>query len=320
MSNPVSTLGTVEVLIPGMKGPAVETLQNQLIEFGYMTEAQKSSGPGRFGPNTEKAVKNFQRDNLIDANGTRDLATKSLIDQLKAGVRLESQGGVVLPVQKRLVKTGDLKPEDLAAEQATFGRLTEEALQDFQTDNHLDPTGELSPETYRFLYKVRLIETAGPGAVDVILPESGVGFETFLREPGGATQFGTLEGITALIDLAREWNQKHPEVNLQYGHISREGGIAFFSTVNPGELAHETHRDGRTVDVRPIRKDNQMRGVDLREDPYDRARTKELVLLIRERHPGVDIIFNDQTFINANLTRRFKGHFDHLHVRLPKSG
>ena len=320
MSNPVSTLGTIEILRRGMEGPAVETLQNQLIEFGYMTEAQKSTGAGRFGPNTEKAVKNFQRDNLVDANGTRDLATKSLIDQLKAGVRLESQGGVVLPMQKRLVKTGDLKPEELTEEEAKFGRLTQEALQDFQTDNHLDPTGELSPETYRFLYKVRLFETAGPGAVDVILPESGEGFRTFLREPGGATQFGTLEGITALVDLARAWNQRHPEVAVQYGHISREGGGPFFSTVNPGTLAHQTHRDGRTVDIRPIRTDNQMRGADVRQDGYDQARTKELVLLIRERHPGVDIIFNDSTFVSAGLTRRFDGHFDHLHVRLPKSG
>jgi peptidoglycan hydrolase-like protein with peptidoglycan-binding domain len=301
-----------------MEGPAVDTLQDQLIEFGYMTQAQKNTGAGRFGPNTEKAVKHFQSDNLIDSNGIRDLPTQSLFDQLKAGVRVDSQGGVVLPMQKRLIKTGDLKPEELREEEAKFGRLTEEALQDFQTDNHLDPSGELSAETYRFLYKVRLIETAGPGAIDVILPESGEGFRTFLREPGGATQVGTLEGITALVELARAWNQKHPEVALQYGHISREGGIPFFSTVNPGTLAHETHRNGRTVDVRPIRKDNNMSGTDVREQQYDQARTKELVLLIRERHPGVDIILNDSSFNAAGLTRRFKGHFDHLHVRLPK--
>ena len=316
MSNPVTSL---DVLSRGMEGPAVEALQNKLIEFGYMTEAQKSTGVGRFGPNTEKAVKSFQSDNLIDVNGTRDLPVQSLFDQLTAGVKFESEGGVVLPMQKRLVKTGDLKPEQLTEEEAKFGRLTQEALQDFQTDNHLDPTGELSAETYRFLYKVRLLETAGPGAIDVILPESGEGFRTFLREPGGATQFGTLEGITAFIDLARAWFQKHPEVPLQYGHISREGGIPFFSTVNPGTLAHETHRDGRTVDIRPIRKDNAMQPADVRdEQTYDRARTKELILLIRERHPGVDIINNDQTFLDAHLTRRFKGHFDHLHVRLPK--
>jgi len=318
MSNPVTTVGTIQILRRGMEGPAVETLQNLLIEFGYMTEAQKNTRPGRFGPNTEKAVTNFQIDNLIQGNGTRDLPTDALLQQLKNGVRLDSQGGVVLPMQKRLVKTGDLKAEDLTAESAKFGRLTEEALQDFQTDNNLDATGELSSETYRFLYKVRLFETAGPGAVDVVLPESGEGFRTFLREAGGATQFGTLKGITALVDLARAWFQKHPEVALQYGHISRKGGGPFFSTVNPGTLAHDTHRDGRTVDVRPIRKDNAMSPVDVRHDQYDRARTKELVLMIRERHPGVDIILNDSTFNAAGLTRRFKGHFDHLHVRLPK--
>lgn len=319
MSNP-STLGIVEALRRGIESPAVEMLQDRLIEFGYMTIEQKNTRPGRFGPLTETAVKTLQSDNLIDNNGTFDLAAQSLIQLLTGGVRRDSQGGVVLPVQRRLVLTGDLKAEDLTAESGRFGPLSEEALRDFQADHNLEPTGILTAATYRALYKTRLTTvapvTSGTG-IDANLPESGEGFRTFLRE-GGATQFGTQKAITALIELARVWSQRHSDCPVQYGHISRRGGGPFISTVNPGKLAHQTHRDGRTVDIRPIRKDNQMVPVDVGATQYDPARTKELVMLIRERHPDVDIIFNDRALNRAGLTRNFNGHHDHLHVRLPK--
>lgn len=317
MSNPVPT-GTVEVLRRGMEGPAVEMLQDRLIEFGYMTIEQKNTRPGRFGPITETAVKTLQSDNIIDNNGTFDLATQAIIQQLTAGVRRDSQGGVVLPVQQRLVKTGDLKAEDLTAESARLGPLTEEALRDFQSDHNLEPTGILTAATYRALYKTKLAAPATSStAIDVNLPESGEGFRTFLRE-GGATQFGTQKAINALIDLARAWSQKHPDCPVQYGHISRKGGGPFISTVNPGKLAHQTHRDGRTVDIRPVRKDNKMLPTETGATQYDPVRTKELVMMIRERHSGVDIIFNDRALNRAGLTRNFTGHHDHLHVRLPK--
>ena len=317
MSNPVPT-GTVEVLRRGMEGPAVEMLQDRLIEFGYMTIEQKNTRPGRFGPITETAVKTLQSDNIIDNNGTFDLATQAIIQQLTGGVRRDSQGGVVLPVQQRLVRTGDLKAEDLTAESARLGPLTEEALRDFQSDHNLEPTGILTAATYRALYKTKLAAPATSStAIDVNLPESGEGFRTFLRE-GGATQFGTQKAINALIDLARAWAQKHPDCPVQYGHISRKGGGPFFSTVNPGKLAHQTHRDGRTVDIRPIRKDNKMLPTETGATQYDPVRTKELVMMIRERHSGVDIIFNDRALNRAGLTRNFTGHHDHLHVRLPK--
>lgn len=319
MSNPVSTLGVVDVLRRGMQGPAIEMLQDRLIEFGYMTLEQKNTRPGRFGPLTETAVTTLQTDNLIDRNGTFDLATQALIQQLTSGVRRDTQGGVVLPVQRRLVTTGDLKQDDLTAESGRLGPLTEEALRDFQSDHNLEPTGILTAATYRALYKTRLVApvTSSSTAIDVNLPESGEGFRTFLRE-GGATQFGTLKAIDAFIELARVWSQKHPECPVQYGHISRKGGGPFFSTVNPGKLAHQTHRDGRTVDIRPIRKDNKMSSIDIGSAQYDPVRTKELVMLLRERHPGVDIIFNDRALNRAGLTRNFTGHNDHLHVRLPR--
>ena len=312
MSNPVTT-APAQVLSRGSSGPAVEVLQNRLVELGYLTQAQKNSGPGRFGLMTEAAVKNLQSDNMIARNGKLDLPAQSLLQQLKNGVQLDSQGGAVLPMQRRLANIGILSAQDLNAESARFGPRTEQALRDFQAGKGIDQSGVLTPQTYVPLYIVGL----GDGGIDVQLPERGDGFRTFLRE-NGTTQYGTAEGIKALIDLASAWNEIHPECAIQYGHVSRKGGGPFFSTVSMGEMAHQTHQDGLTVDIRPIRKDNQMREVTIGQAQYDRARTRELVELIRERHSDVRrIFFNDSTFISAGLTRRATGHNDHLHVELP---
>jgi len=315
-----NTLSDASVLQKGMNGPEVDSLQNEMIDLGYLTLEEKKSGPGKFGPKTEGAVKRFQSDNDLSANGTFDLPTQTAVHQLNEGVQFGSKGGVVLPMQKRLVAAKKLTQAQLNTGPGTFGDLTRKALITFQLDNSLEPNGILTDETYRQLYKVALAKTAFPTGnnteVDTLLPERGEGFQTFLREPGGATQFGTQLAINALMDLAKSWFLIHPEVPIQFGHISRKGGGPFFSTVNPGKLAHETHKDGRTVDIRPIRKDNKMASTNFRESDYDPVRTRELVMLIREKHPKVDIIFNDPKFLKAKLSRKFKGHDDHLHVRL----
>jgi hypothetical protein len=235
-------------------------------------------------------------------------------------VQFGSKGGVVLPMQKRLVQTKKLTQAELNTGPGTFGEKTRKALIGFQLDNDVEPNGILTDETYRVLYRIALPKKKLPEGdnveINVILPERGEGFRTFLREPGGATQVGTQLTINALIDLAREWFLIHPEVPIQFGHISRRGGGPFFSTVNPGKLAHQTHRDGRTVDIRPIRKDNVMAATDINSNHYDPEKTKELVRLIRQKHAKVDIFFNDPNLTKTKATKFVKGHHNHLHVRL----
>ena len=315
-------LAQITVLKQGTKGSEVDSLQDEMIDLGYMTLEEKKTGPGTFGPITERAVKKFQSDNDLNDNGTFDLPTQAAVHQLNEGVQFGSKGGVVFPMQKRLVEAKKLTQEELNTGPGKFGELTRKALISFQLDNHLEPNGILTDETYRMLYKIALPKKSVPAAgdnaeINVVLPERGEGFRTFLREPQGATQFGTQLTINALIDLAHSWFLIHPEVPIQFGHISRRGGGPFFSTVNPGKLAHETHQDGRTVDIRPIRKDNAMAATEFTSKDYDPVRTKELVMLIREKHPKVKILFNDPNFIKAKLSKFFKGHHNHLHVKLP---
>jgi hypothetical protein len=41
------------------------------------------------------------------------------------------------------------------------------------------------------------------------------------------------------------------------------------------------------------------------------------VKLVRTKHPGVTIFFNDPKLINAGLTKQLGGHNNHLHLRFP---
>jgi peptidoglycan hydrolase-like protein with peptidoglycan-binding domain len=308
------------VLRTGMESPEVESLQDELIDLGYMTLEEKKTGAGKFGPRTESAVKEFQRDNLLTDSGVYDLPTQAAIRQLNEGVQFGSRGGVVRGLQERLAALKFMTKAQAATGPGIFGKMTRDALIKFQLANNITPSGILTDVTYNLLHKVApkpKAAAAGPNMdVDTILPERGEGFRTFLREPGGATQFGTARMINALVDLARDWFLKHPEAPVQYGHISRKGGGPFFSTVNPGKLAHKTHRNGRNVDIRPIRKDSVMAATDINQASYDPARTKELVRLIKQKHPGAVIYFNDPRLTSQGLTQKVSGHHNHLHLIL----
>lgn len=313
----------VAVLSNGMSGPAVEALQDELINLGYLTLEQKKTGPGKFGDKTEAAVKAFQRDNMLEENGTFDAATQAAVRQLQNGVQFQSEGGVVLPMQKRLVAAGKLTEEELATGPGKFGQKTLRALQQFQLDNNIQPSGRLTDETYKALYKTVPIISAdkvhgGNDAIDVILPEKGTGFTTFSREPGGVDQFGTQAAIRAMQDLAAAWAQTHPTVLIQYGDISRRGGGVFFNAQNPkGKPDHDDHKQGRAVDVRPIAKGGALIPTNINDTAhYDPALTKELAQLIRQKFPASVILFNDPNLIKAGLTKFHKGHDNHLHWQI----
>jgi predicted chitinase/nucleoid-associated protein YgaU len=67
----------------GMQGPEVDQLQSALVKLGYMSQAQKDTGPGIFGPQTEASLKAFQADHGVPNTGyygplTREALGKAL--------------------------------------------------------------------------------------------------------------------------------------------------------------------------------------------------------------------------------------------------
>jgi len=234
--------------------------------------------------------------------------------QLNDGVKKGSSGGVVKVLQQKLVSRKFLTQEDLNTGIGLFGGKTQVALIEFQIKNKLEPNGILSDETFRVLFKtpapfVPIPTNPGNPDINTVLPMHGEGFTTYNREPNGADQYGTALVINAIVALARKWFLLHPEILLQFGDISRKGGGEF--------EGHDSHKNGRDADARPLRRDNRLDPVSVGEIPYDSIRTEELVKLILSRHPKAIIFFNDQRLINKKLTKQAVGHHNHLHIRFP---
>lgn len=307
-----ASVGTGEILRRGSQGPEVERLQEELVDIGYLTRAQKQSGPGKFGPLTETALKNFQKDNHLDTTGVYDEATQAAFRQLNEGVKRGSRGNVVRGLQDRLVALGLMTTTDVMSGLGVFGPRTEAALQVFQGSHGIDKTGVLTDATYQALLlsagsaipNAHLLDST---SVETVLPERGIGYVTYNREPGGRDQVGRASTIRSIERLGEAWSQLRPTTPFAVGDISRRGGGPF--------PPHKSHKDGCDVDFRPLTNNGVNEPTNTGSTNYSHARTRELILLIREKFSPEVIFFNDPLTIKEGLTRPAPGHDNHLHVR-----
>lgn len=159
------------------------------------------------------------------------------------------------------------------------------------------------------------------------LPIEGAGFNTYriddLKRPElgdskyGYDQIGTKETVEAMIEIAKQWSVSHSDRKMQYGDMSRPGGI--------NTPDHGTHKNGKTFDICPLRNDTQLSGLELDlkgyHPNYDRKLTKECMQLIIKLYPVTLIYFNDPVILsdpdlNKVVQRSDKTHYNHFHVEL----
>lgn len=126
-------------LSKGAKGPAVEELQQVLINQGYLDDA----ADGIYGDKTEAAVSAFQKSNGLQENGIVDGETQTAIYRQEKN-RLErvvlsngSTGYDVIQLQVRLIELGYLS----GTASGVFDDECEVALIQFQAENGLNTTG-----------------------------------------------------------------------------------------------------------------------------------------------------------------------------------
>jgi len=147
--------------------------------------------------------------------------------------------------------------------------------------------------------------------VDVLLPINGPGFVTNNRG-NNQFQFGQQSTIDAAIRVAASWNEKHSNRPFSMGQISKKGG----GPMPP----HKSHQLGVDVDVRPMRKDGENAPVTIADSQFDRELTTELIKVWWRLAPTQAVFFNDQSVIDAGLSRFVNGHHNHFHVRLRMKG
>ncbi len=150
--NTTTSVVPIEGLSRGNRGSEVEKLQSLLVRLGEMTEAEKATGPGIFGPKTQASLQDFQ-DNLgIAATGNFDSPTREALEQILNGVRKGERGVLVEHLQDRLIQAGFMSARQKATGPGIFGPQTDAALRDFQRHNGLGVDGILGPNTYKALF------------------------------------------------------------------------------------------------------------------------------------------------------------------------
>ncbi|MDQ2746289.1 MAG: peptidoglycan-binding protein, partial [Acidobacteriota bacterium] len=85
----------------GAQNRTVHHIQSKLVQLGFMTRAQVNTGPGIFGPRTDRAVKNFQTKHHLKADGIVNAKTFSAVLQAKPPRRQPSPTGGKVPTYKR---------------------------------------------------------------------------------------------------------------------------------------------------------------------------------------------------------------------------
>ena len=131
------------LLKKGSTGEAVEQLQKALKDLGY----DPGAVDGKFGANTEAAVKSFQNANGIAVDGiVGDITWLNIdeADQSNPTIKKGSTGNPVRRAQKRLTLGG----YDTGGVDGIFGAKTETAVKRFQKDRGLTQDGIVGPMTW----------------------------------------------------------------------------------------------------------------------------------------------------------------------------
>jgi len=127
----------------GSTGEAVRELQTALKALGYDVGAVD----GQFGASTESAVKKFQSDRGIPADGIVGPITWLNIDEADQSHPTLKKGSTGNPV-RRLQKRISLGGWDTGGVDGIFGSSTEAAVKRFQGDNGLAVDGIVGPATW----------------------------------------------------------------------------------------------------------------------------------------------------------------------------
>lgn len=151
-----------KMLKRGDRGEDIEIYQTRLKELGYLT----TEPDGVYGKDTEMAVKRFQEQNSLIADGYLGPTTRELLmdeDARSNSLVYGMNGSDVLNVQCRLYELNYLRAKDITS---YFTSITEKAVKAFQKNNGLVVDGKVGKITMNKLFSddpVRSDNPVSPG-------------------------------------------------------------------------------------------------------------------------------------------------------------
>lgn len=130
------------------------------------------------------------------------------------------------------------------------------------------------------------------------LPASGPGFYSYTS---AGNRWGVPAVIYGLERAGARWAKSgRPRAGI--GHISLEKGGPF--------APHQSHREGKNVDVRPVRSSGEA-PVTISDSAYSRAGTQALIDIVRAEINAYSVLFNDSGVSGVTY---YSGHHNHFHT------
>lgn len=137
----------------------VRAVQQRLIDLKFVSaNTQSAFADGHWGANTSKVLAAFQKSKLLPATGAMNEATgitlfPEIFTELKSKI-LENgdTGAAVRDLQNELASLGYLETAQI---DGGFGRLTQSAVERFQTDFNLKATGKFSETEQKIIDEVQ---------------------------------------------------------------------------------------------------------------------------------------------------------------------
>jgi murein endopeptidase len=140
---------------------------------------------------------------------------------------------------------------------------------------------------------------AGPSEF-VDLPHNGSGYYSYGNPQA---RWGKSVTIRTVQEVAKEWNNLHPDKPIGVGNISLQRGGAF--------PPHKAHKTGLDIDIRPMRKDGEKTSIYWTSPQYDKELTQEVINLFNKQFHVRKIYFNDPRIRGVV---QLKGHDNHIHI------
>lgn len=190
---------TTGLLARGCEGAEVRGLQQKLNQAGAKLEVD-----GRYGPDTEQAVRDFQARHNLPPDGVTGPLTLRALDKAAGVLTPGAEGAQVRQLQEKLNQAGAQPRLDT---DGVYGERTQQAVRDFQKQQGLSIDGIAGPETLR---KLDEAPRAPRPSVPVTRPSQGSssasGVSGLIRPI--VQQDGTSCGLTSVAMIANAANAK----------------------------------------------------------------------------------------------------------------
>ena len=168
-NNPSESYTNKPLVYKGKTGETVQYIQNKLINKGYFLG--RTGADGIFGFQTEKAVRQFQIDNSLSADGIIGPLTWEKLEDPTIVISSSYPGSIigmgargenVVKIQKELIRRGYNVP---GGADGQYGSGCREMIKKFQSDSGLEIDGVVGKRTWDALFPILALHLPYPGNI-----------------------------------------------------------------------------------------------------------------------------------------------------------